>query len=324
MARRSKKTVTRRLADGSLKVYSYDRAVKASLPRTVEAVVREYRSTPKFQGLAAGTRKNYERVLMAIVDDFGGVVIKDIKRRHVRAHRDQLSTTPAAANTRQKIWVILLQFAVDQEYIPHHPALRLDKFKGGEHARWPEEAVEHATTPGVLPEHLRRAIVLAVYTGQREGDCVRMTWADFDGTAIRVTQEKTGAKLWVPCHAALKAELEKWRDGATAPSILTRTDGTPWRSSRSFATMFSRGLHGKGNKRRPEFDGLVFHGLRKVAAARLAEAGCSVHEIAAITGHTTLAMVEHYTREADQRRRASAAIAKLENFRNGKRETNGL
>jgi len=51
----------------------------------------------------------------------------------------------------------------------------------------------------------------------------------------------------------------------------------------------------------------VFHGLRKAA-----EAGCSTHEIAAITGHATLGMVELCTREADQRRRASAAIGKLE------------
>jgi integrase len=44
----------------------------------------------------------------------------------------------------------------------------------------------------------------------------------------------------------------------------------------------------------------------------LAEAGCSTHEIAAITGHETLAMVELYTRGADQKRRAAAAIQKLE------------
>jgi integrase len=59
--------------------------------------------------------------------------------------------------------------------------------------------------------------------------------------------------------------------------------------------------------------GVTFHGLRKTAASRLAEAGCSTHEIAAITGHKTLAMVELYTRGADQKRRATAAIFRLEN-----------
>jgi integrase len=37
------------------------------------------------------------------------------------------------------------------------------------------------------------------------------------------------------------------------------------------------------------------HGLRKAAARPLAEAGCTTHEIAAITGHKTLSEVERYT-----------------------------
>jgi Phage integrase family len=52
------------------------------------------------------------------------------------------------------------------------------------------------------------------------------------------------------------------------------------------------------------------HGLRKAAARRLAEAGCSASEIAAITGHKTLAEVERYTRAADQVRLAQQAIRK--------------
>ena len=31
----------------------------------------------------------------------------------------------------------------------------------------------------------------------------------------------------------------------------------------------------------------VFHGLRKAALTRLADAGCTVHELAAISGHKT-------------------------------------
>src|SRR5262249_15881711 len=59
-------------------------------------------------------------------------------------------------------------------------------------------------------------------------------------------------------------------------------------------------------------DDCVLHGLRKTAARRLAEAGCSAHEITCVTGHTTTRMVEHYTKAADRKRGASAAILKLE------------
>jgi hypothetical protein len=52
------------------------------------------------------------------------------------------------------------------------------------------------------------------------------------------------------------------------------------------------------------------HGLRKAAARRLAEAGCTMHEIAAITGHASLSEVQRYRRAADQARLARAAMDK--------------
>ena len=54
------------------------------------------------------------------------------------------------------------------------------------------------------------------------------------------------------------------------------------------------------------------HGLRKAAGRRLAEAGCSAHEIMAVLGHKTLSEAERYTRDADQAQLATAAVAKLE------------
>ena len=55
----------------------------------------------------------------------------------------------------------------------------------------------------------------------------------------------------------------------------------------------------------------TFHGLRKCASVRLAEHGCTPHEIAAITGHATLREIERYTKGASRRRLAVSAMAKL-------------
>ena len=43
------------------------------------------------------------------------------------------------------------------------------------------------------------------------------------------------------------------------------------------------------------------HGLRKNAAKALAEAGCTVHQIMAITGHRTWKQAMHYTQGAAQK-----------------------
>lgn len=53
------------------------------------------------------------------------------------------------------------------------------------------------------------------------------------------------------------------------------------------------------------------HGLRKAAAARLAEMGCSDREIMSITGHRTASEVDRYTRGARQRVMAQTAITRL-------------
>lgn len=58
--------------------------------------------------------------------------------------------------------------------------------------------------------------------------------------------------------------------------------------------------------------GCAAHGLRKAAARRLAEAGCTAHQIAAITGHRSLKEVERYTRAADQRISARVAMSKVQ------------
>lgn len=304
------KVVRKVLADGSLREYVYPRAEpKAPRQTTVDEVIAQYRMAPEFRRLSKSGKTIRLRAFDKI-KAMGATPIAAVKRRHVLGARDAYADTPGIANQIVTAWSVLLNFAVDREIIEANPARGVKYLDLGERKRWPEETVTYATTPGVLPEPIRRAIVLALYTGQRQGDCLAMKWSDYDGSGISVTQQKTGEKLWIACHAALRAELDAWP--RTAPTILTSSVGRPWAPS-TFAPAVSKEM-----RQHVEFTGLVFHGLRKVAAARLAEAGCSVHEIAAVTGHQTLQMLSLYTREAGQRDLATAAIRRLETARNGR------
>jgi integrase len=58
-------------------------------------------------------------------------------------------------------------------------------------------------------------------------------------------------------------------------------------------------------------DGLVFRGIRKAAATRLADVGCTEHEIMSITGRTSLSEVQRYTQAANQKRLARSAMEKV-------------
>ena len=89
--------------------------------------------------------------------------------------------------------------------------------------------------------------------------------------------------------------------------ILTTTTGKPFVSASYFRKQFATAVRDAG------LMGLTFHGLRYTAAARLFEAGCTVKEVASITGHRSLNMLAKYGRDADQKRLAGAAIIKLQN-----------
>ena len=57
----------------------------------------------------------------------------------------------------------------------------------------------------------------------------------------------------------------------------------------------------------------VVHGLRKAAGRKLAEAGCTAHEIMAILGHTSLREAERYTKDFNRAKLARSGMARLGN-----------
>lgn len=293
------------LADGTVKTYTYERKPRQPRALTLDRLIREYRSTPEFKVLRPNTLKTYQRAFN-LMEPWHETLVESFRRRDVIEMRNVFMDTPALADQVKNVFSILMKFAVVMEYRETNPASGIKNIGKGEHKRWTNEQVAYALKH--LPERFRRAVLVGLYTGQRAGDCIRMTWSDYDGAGVLVAQEKTGTKLWVPCHRALRAELDLWRQERTAVTIITDSHGHPYANSGSFSTVFSAAVRGH----RP-LAGCVFHGLRKTAAAHLAEAGCSTLEIAAITGHKTLQMIELYTREAEQRTRAKAAIIRLEN-----------
>ena len=219
--------------------------------------------------------------------------------------RDERADTPGAANTTVRMLKLVLNFAVEEEWIEANPAAKMKLLKVGEWRAWTDEeraAFENRWAPGTME---RRAYALALYTGQRKSDLVLMARAHRKNGALRVVQGKTGEELWIPEHRELAAELARGETGHM--SLLTTSQGKAF-DPVYFGAWFADAIEGAGL---PE--DCVLHGLRKTAARCLAEAGCSESEITKITGHTTSRMVAHYTKGANQPKIASAAILKWEN-----------
>lgn len=142
---------------------------------------------------------------------------------------------------------------------------------------------------------------------RRRGDVIQMGRQHVTGDTIRVKQAKTGAHLIIPMHPDLRGVLKKLpKDGL---AFLTTQYGAPFKDGASFGNQFAAWCKSAGLRDRSA------HGLRKLAAVRLVEAGCSSKEVAAITGHASLREIERYTKAAEQEKLARQAIARL--IRNG-------
>ncbi|MFT8366259.1 MAG: tyrosine-type recombinase/integrase [Gluconobacter cerinus] len=299
------RVVKKRLADGTVKEYRYP-AIKSAEPaptQTVGALLQVYQYSPEFRALAKQSQRTY-LIHIRHIEVLGNIDIALLKRKSVLSMRDALAVTsgPSTANMTVKVLVSILNWGIDREWLVSNPAARIKKLQTGHLLAW--TAAEADFAEAHFPEHLRRLIVLARYTGQRRSDLVGLLWSAYSGATIRVAQQKTKTVLMIPVHPKLKVELDAWKREAQSVHILTSRSGLPLHAGTATNTVMAL-TRALGMR-----EGLNIHGLRKLAAAELANAGCSIHEIAAITGHKSLSMISLYTASASQENMAISAVKK--------------
>ena len=245
--------------------------------RSMSKLIEAYYRSQGWTQLRATTQRNYRSVIESIRQEAGLAHVKEIERSHVRAMMERLSDTPGAANNRLKRLRTLMAYAIELDWIDRNPTEGVKFYRAGEIHTWTPAELAQFEAHWPIGTRERLAYALHLYTGQRKGDVRRMSWSDIEGGAIRVRQEKTGAELWVPIHPDLAEILAQ----------------TPRRHMLILTTQYGAGLTdgGYGNWFREACraadlpERCSSHGLRKAAAARLAEAGCSTREIMSITGH---------------------------------------
>ena len=276
-----------------------------SAPGTFDRLVQDYFQSPDFARLVPSTQRAYRSVIERLVaaENIGHRAVREMSRGHVQKIVARRAATPGAANDVLKKLKILLHFAIDNGWRKDDPTLRIKRFAEGEFHTWTDDEI--AVFEGVwkVGTKERLAFALLLYTGQRSSDVARMSSADLAEGGIWVVQQKTKAKLLVPVHPELRAAL----DACTlSEGIILRTGFDEPFTSKGFSNFMADRI---GQAELPER--CVTHGLRKAAARRLAEAGGSANEIASITGHVSLEEVARYTKAAEQKKLARAAMGRL-------------
>jgi integrase len=291
---------------------------------TFGALIAEFKVSPEWSALSEGTIVEWTRHLAYVKEKWGTLRVIATEPRHVLALRDafadippadpkkrtkpleEYENRPAAANNLLRALSSMMTWSAPRGWIAANPCIGVKKLKGGKpYEPWSWEAI------CLFEKEARAALwhgaALALYTGQRYGDVIGMRWSDIREGQIQVEQDKTGKKLWIPMHKALKRVLKDVP--RTSEFILTSGRAEAWTED-GFHTAWQREM--KEEKFEPlRKQKCVFHGLRKSAVVMLLEAGCTDAEVSAITGQSR-EMVEHYALQVNQKKLAAAAILKWE------------
>jgi integrase len=281
---------------------------------------------PEFRRLAPSSRREYVRHLRALREVFGQRRITSMTPRVIHTYRDALSDEDGllSRSNRFQLQVLqsLLAFAVNIGELPSNPATKLRLTSNPpRRTYWTDADVERflAANP---PPSIRLALMLALWTAQRQADVLNMRWSDISGPDaegrlwITIEQRKSrrvgraAKRVAIPISRELAAQLDKTeRTGVNI--VVCENTRRPYIAN-SFRYAW------RAATKRAGMDGYQFLDLRRSAVVRLATVGCGVGQIASFTGHSiarTQAIIDTYfvsTKDA-----AAEALAKLERSRAG-------
>jgi integrase len=301
---------------------SYQEAIASrSQPgaRTVAGLVSSFQASTAFTGLAPSTRKGYLRYLDMIRDEFGTMPTSALDDPRVRGvfkrWRDSLADKPRRADYAMSVLARVLSVAFDNGDIAANPMLKPGRIYTADRQDkiYTEGHLGRLLAVASPPERL--ALVLALWTGQREGDLIRITWGAISAGRIEVKQRKRGHRVSIPIGKPLEVELAS--TPRRALTILVNQRGIPWTES-GFRQMWRKLMARAGIT-----DDLHFHDLRGTTITRLIIAGCSAAEVAKVAGlslQTVSSMLDNsYLSRSDEL--AENAIRKLET---GTKSVNGV
>ena len=293
-----------KLASGKIKTYYYHRATGSRLqgaPGTAEflasyasaeasitqrqtgtlsGLIRDFEGTKQWRRLAESTKKEYKRVFTFWDARYGTCPHRALEDRAFRADvikwHDKFSEEKAReADNRVTILARVLSWGAKDG------PLRINVLDGFERAYvsdrsdiiWLPEHIE-AFMRVASPE-MQFAMVLALHTGQRQADVLRLAWSQYDGASITLRQGKgrrlgrTAPTVCVPCTKALKATLDAAQRRATV--MLTTKTGLAFKK-RYFAAQWETTC------KAANIIDLHFHDIRGTTVTMLAEAGCTLPE----------------------------------------------
>ena len=303
-----------------LELEHLDKPVSDQAAGTLSALIEEYKASPEWIRLGSRTQEDYQAVFEFLkvlgsgkVTDFDAQIVISLRDMAYQPAEKGRKTRRRFANYVVQVLRLLFSWAKPRGWLSTNPASDIPLLKRPKGLPKPNRAWTREECETVLegaPIHMKWPISLAMYAGLREGDIINAPVSMWRDNAIDlVAQRKTGNPVWMPAHrelAKVKAEYDAWAGDRLTTHLCINSRGQPWTQD-GFSASFRKLLIKAKTER-----GLTMHGLRHTAGKNLADAGADPKTIAAMLGHSTIQMAEHYSKEADRKRASTRAVKLLE------------
>lgn len=255
---------------------------------TMGSLIDYFKDSDEYKQTSESSRRAYDTYLALIDKKFGTMPIAAVEDKRARGEfktwRGTFSATPRKADYAWTTLARVLSVAKDHGKININVCERGGRLYEADRSEiiWSADNIREFC--GIASVDLQAALLLALWTGQRQGDLLRLTWKSYDGQYIRLRQTKAkggkGKRVTIPVGAPLKLALDSaLKQKRTATTILTNSRGVPWTED-GFRTSWGKAFD------KTTLGDLHFHDLRGTAVTRLALSNCTVPEIASITGHS--------------------------------------
>lgn len=273
---------------------------------TLEWLIALYKQTSEYQALSLATRRQRDNIFSGVIKSAGASKLTSVTRTVIIKGREKRAATPAQARNFLDAMRGLFRWASDAELVSVDPTAGVKnpkRQKGAGFAVWTEDDAVDYCKRWPVGTRERVWFEVLINTGLRRGDAVRLGKQHIRKGVATIQTEKTGMEVSIPLQQSFMALL---RDSPTGDlALISGERGLPL-TKESFGNMFRKACNEAGVNKSA-------HGLRKLAATRVAEAGASVAELEAIFGWSGGGMASLYTRSVDRKRLARTGMEKLQN-----------
>ena len=140
-------------------------------------------------------------------------------RGEFKAWRDSFAATPRKADYARTTLARIMSFAKDRGTIATNPCEKGCRLYSADRTDkvWGEPEI--AVVLSVASSDIKLALVLALWTGQRQGDLLRPPWSSYDGSHLRLRQSKTGRRMVMPAGTPQNCKMDCKTRLVLAPAI---------------------------------------------------------------------------------------------------------